>query len=201
VALNDIETVYQQRSSIACGAAAAVNVLRVFGTISVDNSKENAAAEDTAFKRTRTTKVADWLGSTPQKVMKYVMECLDEAGAKFDVFLTEDAVADYKSMDGLVNVSMYSSLRKTLAKRGDLQTKSSFTDDDVIVRFLDIGGNVTGHFVVQTNFDQKCQFLDSGRPGLRERKLIKDSFEAFLEATAYKKYKCTDINVGLTVLA
>lgn len=198
--LTNIDTVYYQGSAVSCGAAAAVNVLRIFGALVVDDRIEYAKAQATAFKHTKTSKVTDWLGSTPQKVMKYVMECLDGAGTKFDVFLADDPVSRYKSINGLVNLSLYSSVKKTLTTRGELQKKSSFADDDVIIRFLDIGGSVSGHFVVQTNFDQKCQFLDSGRQGLAERYLKKDSFEAFLKATAYVSYKCTDINVGLTAL-
>jgi hypothetical protein len=191
--------IYQQSNALACGAAAAVNVLRVFGILHINDENAFHLKETEVFRETRTVSFTDYLGSTPERVLKYVMKHLGQH-VNFCVYLTNENVQAYKSIDGLLNFAMYSSLKKAVDGSGrQAIRRQPFDTDDVIIRFVDVGA-VSGHFIVQTNFDGTCQFLDSGR-GLPEmRYVVRDTYSDFIQHTQTynsNQYKSTDMNVAL----
>ncbi len=203
--------VYQQTGP-TCGAAAAINTLRVFEVIDIPDVGNRAATyrklEGIVFLSTRTSAKIAGFGSTPSKVVRYVAERLKSAGVSFELALANDVATNqdlrnYKSLQGPINAGLLKSLKQEIAdiNNSDIApTTDTFTPDDVIIRFLDIGGSANAHFIVQTNFPEKgpCQFLDSGRSQNMDRLTSYDSYAAFLEDNSVREYRCTGMDAVFT---
>jgi hypothetical protein len=194
--------VFEQSSPVACGSAAAVNVLRAFGVLHINDGDAFRRKDREVFEETRTVGFTDRLGSTPERVLKYVMGQLGQH-VNFCIYLTNDSVPAYKSIDGLINFAMLSSLKKAVDGSGkQVIHNGAFTENDLVIRFVDVGV-FSGHFIVQTNFDGTSQFLDSGR-GVADRRYVeKDTYSDFIRHTQgynVNQYKSTNINLALRAI-
>lgn len=160
-----------QKNAFHCGAASCLYILKLLNVADPNDDL------DTVFEKTCVIGCAPWLGSSPSNIANLIEKRCASKNKKIKI--QRIRVADYGGRPWI------HALKHNLKKYTTLKSEPIFTDDDIVLRFLNISGSIESHFIVQTNFrggmQGDSQFFDPV-PGKHGRLDYENSFNDWLNS-------------------